>query len=341
MSGGADTVRDMDPWRRSDVSHPVLANVCRGIEASIDEQGWDRPATLWTIRWGGTDQLEPGGVAAIDQHLAAMRDEHGADQFAAAAVAVECALVLEGAPFDVLVGYRVEPDVDLVMLVTEAWIRVADAGDDADRTECRFALLMDRTGAMVSMTRIRGFDLTADSIDEKAGRVPDALRRCLGVPTSPPVSQPGWLLGRMWFAGVYAAVLAGVADQYSVDEVVEGVDPTQWFDPMPATFAEIAGSGLLDSVCPSHMVAWMDEGMLERHLDAELTPQDVTYGFVVEAGHAAIADRVRVGVAARGWEDCAVSTGAERCIVADTDPCPCGQPATFVDCHGAPAPTLT
>lgn len=177
----------------------------------IDElaalRGWDQPATLWGLRWFDDS---PALTALLDQSAARVRDELEAPPGTVAGAALQAELLqeLRPSPHEALVGVRAPAELDAVALVTEGWDYPDDVkrsgvlpdvtpAEHPGRVEVRLVMLADRSGGLHMLRRPRGG--AAEVLgDGGEGRVPDALRRVLGLPTSPPPQRAAALAARSW-----------------------------------------------------------------------------------------------------------------------------------------------
>lgn len=132
--------------------------------------------------------------------------------------------------------------------------------------------LVDRSGHVVSQVRdSQGDELAVGPTD---GRVVDACRRVLRLPTAPAVGAPAMWATVAWVDTVLARTLAadlgcppGWADLVALD-VAAPVPPPAW----PALRAACAAGLLTVPGVSPQAAAWMDDGMFARELFASLPP---------------------------------------------------------------------
>jgi hypothetical protein len=158
--------------------------------------------------------------------------------------------------------------------------------------------------------------------DAGPGRIDDALRRALGLPTRPPDDEPGTLWARLWLDAVLAAVAADPPRGWTwVDLAVlhpavllltEHAPPSppvergEMAEAMPR-LAELLSDGRpwadLRASCasgalpvewlPAELAAWMDDGIFSRWMLEGLTPTDDLLAALGDLLPAGLTDRVR------------------------------------------------
>ena len=217
---------------RGEIPKQMAERFLLELDGLCEEEGWDQPASLWVLRWA---DASPHLVAEADQRAASLRDfltgPEGATPNRLAAGAIEVSLLahLPGHPYNAMIGERAPANADAAALVTEGW----DYPDDVKqsgvppsvppsqhprRVEVRLAIMVDRSGALHGARRVRGGRLDWHETGLE-GRVPDALRRVMGVGTPPPDEPPALLLARVW-----AERVASLPEGASWDDVA-GCDP--------------------------------------------------------------------------------------------------------------------
>lgn len=216
---------------RGELPPELAESYLRHVDELIEEDGWDRPSTLWGLSWVTED---PAVVATVDQHAAALRDEleAGTGEISASVLGTSLLKVLGGHPFDGLIGYTAPAEVDAVVLSTEGWdypTEVKQSGVEPDvppsqypgHLEVRILLLADRSGSLYGLNHVRGGTVTFVSDGDFLGRVPDALRRVVGLSTPEEDARPVSLLARGWLERV-AQLPSGAtwADAVATDPTV-------------------------------------------------------------------------------------------------------------------------
>lgn len=128
----------------------------------------------------------------------------------------------------------------------------------------RAAVLCARDGATASVLRRHGADPVRTSsppgVPGPVGRVVDALRRTLDLPTPPPDTGTGWVAAQVWLHRVHALALDGGRVDVAL---VESLRP-----PVPASWTAVreqraAGAWVELDVTPE-LATWMDDGMFSR-----------------------------------------------------------------------------
>ncbi|MEA2828462.1 MAG: hypothetical protein QOG43_2901 [Actinomycetota bacterium] len=116
-------------------------------------------------------------------------------------------LDLEGqAPAEFLLG-TVAPDAWIALgLAAHGWARsLDDSGDPRDRRRTSSAVIVHRSGQVVSRLRV------GDEVIHEPpayGLTLDGLQRALGLPTAPPLVTTGELFARLWLENVVVAAEA-------------------------------------------------------------------------------------------------------------------------------------
>jgi hypothetical protein len=141
------------------------------------------------------------------------------------------------------------------------------------RAEVVVCALVDRAGRVVSEVRTDTGEVLASGPTE--GRVVDACRRALGLPTAAPLSPPHVWATVLWVDAALAATLSadlGAAPTWSqlaaLDTCGGPVRPLDW-----RTLRLACATGVLDipGVAPD-AAAWMDDGMFAREALRALPP---------------------------------------------------------------------
>lgn len=390
-----DRMADTDPhrWARGDAPEFAIRPVLERLARDLAQRGWDQLAQLWAFRWVGSSS--PAATAALDQHFAEARDGAGAAPGSSAVVgfALEELLAIEGHPFEGLLGIRLPPEYDGAILTTEAWdypddVKQASSFDGlhvpADmpppsqhprRVELRLLQAVSRSGDMLTLVDRRdGEQLTLNG-DEATGRVVDALRRVVGLPTSGPGSPVALVLGRAWLAGLAERAVSGaVLDAAAVkaldpvtalvailDEELPGsaqgagavrVPPSisgPQADSLAKTLGQrmtwemlrgLAAAGQIPTGADPTVATWCDAPMFARLVTEATIPQRASLEVLASVAPAAAAE-VQQRIRDRGWDEpdsYVPVTPAGR--PGRNDPCPCGSGTKFKKCHGAPVPLL-
>lgn len=110
---------------------------------------------------------------------------------------------------DALAGFTAPPEWMAIGVVTEGNARHLVDADTAPR-RVRCVHLVDRTGASASTLRLQGEDATVFGIEEEhgRGRIDDACRRALSLPTAPPEHTTLELWALVWLDRAIAALAA-------------------------------------------------------------------------------------------------------------------------------------
>lgn len=150
----------------------------------------------------GDRDLPVGGSAAL---VRARTDSQGVD------VAVLSGV---GDPAVAMRGTDLPEPWDAVGIVSPATAHRLDPPTAAEGTTCRigFALMVARDGTMTHAVRSAEADdppwLPAAARNGGAGRLVDACRRTIGLPTAPPEGSPAALWSALWLDAVTTWVLA-------------------------------------------------------------------------------------------------------------------------------------
>lgn len=126
------------------------------------------------------------------------------------------------------------------------------------------AVMCHRDGAVASVLRREGaapvHDLTPPGRPGPVGRVVDALRRSLGMPTPPPDVAVDVVVVQVWLHRVLTLALRGDPLDRGVVDSLRPPAPASW-----ATLREqCADGGWSELACAPPVAAWMDDGMFAR-----------------------------------------------------------------------------
>jgi hypothetical protein len=195
-----------------------------------------------------------------------------------------------------LLGWRVPPECWAVGLIG-AGNRIPlhstlaeEEAADSEHQRMRLCCLVGRDGAVATL--LRAPDGAGMASGDAGGRVIDALRRALGLPTPPPEEDTAQLLAILWIDELLAAVDSGVilgwpaaAGLHPAMRALasEGHDIAPEHITMIARVATAAWSwenlrlqacqeDWLRDLIPAELAEWMDEGMFARWMLAGLPP---------------------------------------------------------------------
>lgn len=206
-------------------------------------------------------------------------------------------------PLTELMGFEAPPDWWALGTVGTAWM--ASYAGDADferglvskrpsqmptRQRVVTSLLVARDGAVASC--VRHGDGSEFTEPPTVGAVPDALKRCLGLPTPPPEAPPADFFIVLWlhfvdFASQEARAnlqkMTWVRAARCFPSLAEAAgrdlhDVAAFADAAMRAVSEIDWSALrrwgthgsLGSIVSPDLARWMDDGMFSRHVMAEL-----------------------------------------------------------------------
>lgn len=164
-------------------------------------------------------------------------------------------------PIGALYGFTA-PDKWLAFgVATNATAHCEGAGSN----RVRIVYLLDRSGRAVHAAR--GIDLHDDA-NAAIGRVPDICRRVLGLPTSPPTSDPWQFWNLDWLDRILALRLAADigAPPPSWNEVSALRRHRRSSEAPWAILRRECAAGLLDVGLAPELAEWMDDGMFEREV---------------------------------------------------------------------------
>ena len=144
---------------------------------------------------------------------------------------------------------------------------------DAHQAEVVVCALVDRSGQVVSEVRTDTGEVLASGPTE--GRVIDACRRALGLPTAPALSTPRVWATVLWVDAALAATLAtdlGAAPTWPALAALDTcTGPVRSLDWHTLRLACAAGALDVPGVAPD-AAAWMDDGMFAREALSALPP---------------------------------------------------------------------
>jgi len=196
---------------------------------------------------------------------------------------------------DTLTGFVAPPDCFAVAAVGNGWARHLDnptPGPDpivapGERRRCRVVFLLTRSGHAAGYLRAGPETLIHEPATQ--GRIPDLIRRCLGLPTPPPEETTAGFLARLWLNNIVGAgeqtattgpltwdsaaqlhpalqVAAEAGLTLKPDQVLPALrvaaDAWTWSH----LARQAAQPGWLRDLLPDGAGAWMDEGILSRSL---------------------------------------------------------------------------
>lgn len=191
-----------------------------------------------------------------------------------------------------LIGYVAPPDCQAIVTVGGGTARALEEGPAAapgllrpgEQRRCRAVFLLTRDGEAAGYLRMG----PAVVIDQPAtaGRIPDVVRRALGLPTPPPDEPTDRLLAQMWLRDVaiagrarrplsWAAVVHHHPALRAVAEAGLDVPPDQMTTVLRVAsevwtwtrlLEQAAEPGWLAELLPPGAGQWMDEGILARWL---------------------------------------------------------------------------
>jgi hypothetical protein len=228
-----------------------LAAVAAIIDQTADDRGWNGGPILVHVRLKDEEAFDLG-VKNIDGH-----------------------------PLDHLLGFTAPAQWDALGVCCEGWAAPMDSGVRPSKSKGRMRVrsthIVGRNGVEAAGMRLAGEGFEAMPAAENAiGMVPDALRRCLGLPTAPPEEPVTQWLARMLFL----TISADGGSKRSVG----------WSQLRPTLerYEAVGNEGtwaLLKGLVAKHhdlnidlepeVAAWMDDGMFSRWVLGGLPPYDV------------------------------------------------------------------
>lgn len=128
----------------------------------------------------------------------------------------------------------------------------------------RVAVLCHRDGSVASVLRREGaapvHDLSPPGRPGPLGRIVDALRRSLDLPTPPPEVAVDLVVVQVWLHRVLTLALRGdPLDRHVVDSL-RPAGPATW----SLLREQCAAGGWSELACPPDVAGWMDDGMFSR-----------------------------------------------------------------------------
>ncbi len=200
---------------------------------------------------------------------------------------------------DGIVGYVAPPDCQAIVTVGSGWVRsLAGPGEPAprvagplatlapgERRRCRVVSLVTRTGDLGGYLR-QGSTIVLDTPPD-VGRIPDLMRRALGLPTPPPDEPTDRFLAYLWLNNVLGRARQApapltwrqVRGRHPVVQVAEEAglaipasELTSILRSAARTWSwgylarQAAQPGWLCDLLPAGAGGWMDEGILSRWL---------------------------------------------------------------------------
>jgi hypothetical protein len=253
---------------------PLMEHVARQIEEEIDREGWDQPATLWSLKRGDQGRYVAQRECAFAEH-----------------------------PADALVGVRLN-EVAGCAIVTEGWtyseqkMSLWRKGRElkmpaayADRVEVRHVYLLLESRGELLVQRVKGSIPEVMLVGDEtvvSGRIVAAARRVMGLPSGVKVhAGVAQMRERALLASVLDAIeglcadgcsvrLAMSAVERSCDRVkrivdVMGLNAENWDDALEAA----KNTGGLD-IAVREFMQWADGAMWGERVEdsfeiAELT----------------------------------------------------------------------
>lgn len=237
-----------------------LLALARIIDEGRAPRGWDRQPTLLI------HATAPGADGAVDLGLREV-DEH---------------------PVDALVGTVAPEEWDVVGCSQLGWAhRLDDRGRVAQPRahRVRITSLVSRSGAEIALVRHEGGDDAEEMPAGTAGRVPDVLRRCLGLPTPPPQVPVACFFAALWCTAIAEAAGAGrgrILDWTGAERLHPAYRPGR---PLARSAAEQARGIGWDGVrwqlvegrwrlpgLEAELAAWFDDGSFARWIEPWADP---------------------------------------------------------------------
>ncbi|HEX4818622.1 MAG TPA: hypothetical protein VFV00_00325 [Acidimicrobiales bacterium] len=288
-----------DPAPLSD----ALPRLVTALDEAAEAAGWGaRPSLVRVTSWP-TQPAEPGfdlGIRPLDD---------------------------EGSVVEALAGFTAPAEWMAIGVVTEGSARhLVDVR--AERRRVRCVHLVDRTGASASTLRLQGEPATLFGLDEEhgRGRIDDACRRALALPTEPPEHTTIELWALVWLDRTLAALAAAgevgppvtwqdVAAQHPAVAVLRS-DAEELGDAaadnlvrLGAVLADVhswpvlraacaAGEWPVDDIAPE-VAAWLDDGSFSRWVLGGYPPIEQLTDSVCELVPPSLRRRVRAAL--RSW----------------------------------------
>lgn len=336
----------------------MITGIPAEILVMLDERaatlGWDQPHRLLGIKSAdGMD--ERFKLPGTDLALAVFYEE-------------------AGHPFNALVGRELQDEFLGLVVITEGWSYPPDVIQDPEalarvtrwlapsdhhrRIECRTVIFIGRDGqeSALSHPRAGPVQVIQGPDGHLEGRLPDAMRRALGIELELPEMSSGVLLGRLWSRTV--ASWAAMAVQ-------NGTAPPRWDDPAidplvflahqspsgptdPATFGremietigweefhEFALAGHVPGVTPE-VARWMGPALLATEMVGNFPSVLSSLSSIEALCGEDQARELESALFERGWADVETSIAREpQPVPGRNAACPCGSGSKFKYCCGS------
>ena len=275
----------------------ALPRLAAALDEAAEQEGWGQPPLLVRItEWPPTKRPSDGfdlGVRPID----------------------DGASVVEA-----MAGFTAPREWSAIGVVTEGNARHLANRDERRRVRC--VHLVDRSGASGSTLRLQGESVTVLADDDghrPSGRIDDACRRALGLPTPPPAHTSIELWAIVWlerllehrgraptstrFPWREAAELHPAVALVVADDPTSAGEAAQQLGRLGEVLAQVhswpvlrlacaAGDWPVDGV-PADVAEWLDDGAFSRWVLGELPRLDQLAGAVCEVVPPSVARRVR------------------------------------------------
>ena len=160
------------------LSNELAAAVAESMASLVADDEWDLPARLYHLHMVGS---RPGDAASASGSPMDVLTRGMSDGDALAFIDLGSVRWLDGHPFDALIGTVATSGMAGAVLVMEGWAR-ALSGSQTSREEVRIVTVILASGACGTRITSRQGRLLPSGAT--AGRVPDAVRRYLGLPTT-------------------------------------------------------------------------------------------------------------------------------------------------------------
>lgn len=170
---------------------------------------------------------------------------------------------LDGHPVDALLGFVCPEEWTAFGCSHVGWASPSEGlrpSEHPERERVRITALVHRSGVAVTVVRFESGRELSD-ISECRGMIPDALRRALGVPTSPPEEPVRAFTARVWLESVLREARRKPAITWNdVTTLEPHATSESWSD---LRWSVITERRAVDEVSPE-IAAWMDDGMFAR-----------------------------------------------------------------------------
>jgi hypothetical protein len=257
------------------MSEPTLLDaLLHIIDAAADDDGYDQPATLWFAAADPTGP-DPDGITIGHK-------------------------VVDGHPYDHLLGFTAPDEWTVLGVTCCGWVGSLDSelppSMQEGRRRIRQTFLVGRSGATASAVHFQdGGESPISDTPPTTGRMVDVLLRCLGARTRPPEHDTSVLFTTWWLDDVVGAGRSSpkrltwkqVCDQHPGMRMLHAAgERTLTGEPVLVGRAlanvydwprlrELYTTLPATNIIEPHLAAWMDDGMLSRHLLAQTPPADV------------------------------------------------------------------